>query len=1319
MKKPIKREVICVCVFLFATLHLVADPPYLFTKLSEKDWVIPSANSIYKQDGKFLWLGTNHGVYRFDGYTFKHYSDHAADCATQDDRIYKVVTDDLNNLWILTNRGLGIYNSENDNFEYEKTRDSVQGPVFSSCSLKNGMLFGGQDKIFFFDYKTKRLTSLPFFQDTKGTNNLTHLCKLSEEEIIVNSKNDILKLNLNNHHVTTFKCADEISCLYVDDSKRIWAGSYNNGLTCFTADGKIIKNYNNTNSRLNCNAILCIAQQDSLLWIGTDGGGINIINTQNDTFTILKHIMGEPQSFPPNSIKCLFRDKNESIWAGSVRSGIIRIRKSHINSYIETYQDSQYGLSNKTVLALFQDSPQQYLWIGTDGEGINRMDLTTRTFKHYPHTNGKKITSIANYNTNNLLLSIYLEGLFLFNKQTGKLQPFSIKDNHINTDFLVSKISTNLYNETNDKILLLTNKIYRYHTKTQQIEELVIDSVKGNTNILPAGMYNSQLFFYDNLAIYKLKRNSSTLETVSIIPKGQHINSADMDTHGDIWIATNEGVMIYSYEKNTFRKINSSLFHNISTIKTDKQGNAWIGEKDKLYAYLHQTNSFALFGESDGVAPNEYIQKSRLVTTQGDVILGGTQGLVIIDHLFELKNIEIPKIELTEVKIDDEVSPYKEVDNEKIIHVASNNEAIEIQIATIENDILRPKVYKYEVKGANEYVLESYFPILKINSPIPGKSSVYASCRTRNGEWTKPTYILTIDVQQEWYKTPLFKLACVVILLTMIVYAVISRYRRKENLLKLELKEREKDIYEAKVRFLININHELRTPLTLISGPLKKLIQNTEVSSTQYTSLNKIYHQAERMKGLLNMVLDLRKMEVGKGSLNIESHPINDWIHNIVADFDEDDNASGIKLKTELTDQLTTINFDSKKCEIILTNLLVNAIKHSSRGDTIRITSEVTDDDQYLTVSVIDQGPGLPEADIDKLFTNFYQGENEKTGTGIGLAYSKLLIELQDGYIGAKNNETRGATFFYKLPLNLPVGDKGCESKPYLNQLLVDNKKESKIDYNLKTKAYDTSMKTILIVDDNIELTEFISESFTNLFKEVFIAHNGIEALQLLAKVQPDIIVSDIMMPDMDGYELCQNIKNNIEYCHIPFILLTARNEALSSKLGYKIGADAFISKPFDIDSLYDIIASKLKIRDDMKQKYIRLSGLPEPEADTFNQLDEKFLIKLNEIITQNIENSALDIPFICKEIGISRASLYNKMKAITGISCNEYINKIRLEKAIALVKGTNKSFVEISDETGFSNSKYFSTSFKQYTGKTPTQYRKEYQSQQKDQHNQ
>ena len=436
------------------------------------------------------------------------------------------------------------------------------------------------------------------------------------------------------------------------------------------------------------------------------------------------------------------------------------------------------------------------------------------------------------------------------------------------------------------------------------------------------------------------------------------------------------------------------------------------------------------------------------------------------------------------------------------------------------------------------------------------------------------------------------------------------------------------------------------------------------------------------------MVLDVRKMEVGESKLQIQPYALNQWIEHVSQDFVSEGEAKNVRIRYQLDPQVNTVSFDKDKCEIILSNLLINALKHSPQDAEITITSELLSEKNSVRISIIDRGNGLKQVNTQKLFTRFYQGTGEQSGTGIGLSYSRILVELHGGSIGARDNQEAGATFFFELPLRQQSEEIVCQPKAYLNELMNDDSKEQLPEKN----TFDTSPYSILVVDDNPDLTDFLKKSLGEYFKRVVIASDGVEALQLTRNHAPDIIVSDVMMPRMNGYELCKNIKEDITISHIPIILLTARDDKQSQLSGYKNGADAYLTKPFEIEMLMEIIRNRLKNRESIKKRYLNTGLVPAPEESTFSQADETFLLKLNKIIQEHLDSSNLDVTFICKEIGMSRASLYNKLKALTDMGANDYINKFRMEKAITLITSTDMSFTEIAEKVGFTTSRYFST---------------------------
>lgn len=1311
MKKQIIRTLI---ISFFICIQTVLNPlslyaeHYIYKQLTIKEGILTAIYSIHREGNKYIWFGTKKGVYRYDGYESKRYNLKGEQYTNI---TYHLTPDGIGNFWAFTEKGLFLYDKGKDEFKEVYNSNGQSIPAFSYYMVQDGFLIGSSNYIYKYNYQTKNIEVVKQLTFPKRFNIQYIYLSPTDKEIFFCGvgRHGVMSLDLTNGEIKTniFQTSMPISCFFIDSHDRIWIAGYNYGLLCFDQNKKQLFNFTPQNSSLNNKIILCMTEINDFIWLGTDGGGINILNPKTGEFKILSHVPGDQHSLPANSIRCLHNDHYNNIWAGSIRDGIINIHEGNIQTFSDTYFNGKYGLSNATVLSLQQDlSTANHIWIGTDGEGVNCFQVTENEFVHYPQTKGMKIASIINYTPTELLISAYSKGIYLFNTRTGALRPFDINNEEINNQVKYVGKTINLHRENDHNILLLSNQAYRYNLQSHQTQRLIKPHAQRDAIILPIATLNGSSFLYDQQCIYELKEDSIHIQEIFSIPKNGIIHSVSMDTKGNFWIASNNGLSKYSPSEKAYQTFPTNLFKEATSVICDNQGRVWVGANNMLFAYLIHQNSFAILGASDGVQPNEYLEKPHLLSSKGDVYMGGVKGLLRIDRNFKIDTIEVPHLILTDMKIDD-VPIQNLPEDGTVIEFPWNSKVLYLQIMSLEKDLFRPKIYKFIILGREEQRLESTVPYISLRGLSTGKHIIYVSCTTRSGEWTEPVKLVEINVLPPWYKTWWFVLLCAFCLAAIIIGIFVTLLRKKSNKLKWEMKEHEQQIYEQKVRFLINISHELRTPLTLIHAPLKRLLQQMSPESPYYVTLQKIFHQSDRMKHLINMVLDLRKMEVGENQIHIEPHHINQWLNEIFNDFKDECQAEGITLKLETKQQLDTLNFDKGKCEIILTNLLVNAIKHSSPNTCIRIRCEQTDH-ETIRFSVSDEGTGLTPNDMEKLFTRFYQGDERIAGTGIGLSYSKMLVELQGGTIGACNNPDKGATFYFELPLHIQTGKYTCQPKPYLNELLSpelsDNNNEPK-----DTLFFDTQHIDLLLVDDSTELIDFLKESLQDKFHHIYTAYNGKEAVKILEKATPHIVVSDIMMPQMDGYELCRFIKQNMDFSHIPVILLTARNEERSQLEGYKLGADAFLAKPFDIETLYEIICSKLKIRENIKQRYSQTTFIPNPQNDTFSPVDENFMLKLNKIIAEHISEPDLGIPLICHEIGMSRASLYNKLKAITDMGANDYINKIRIEQAIQLITTTDLSFSEISDRTGFSTSRYFSTIFKQQTGMTPTQYRNEH----------
>ena len=1298
----------CLIGCLFFNIFPLYANHYYFQQLSLKEGVPAYVKCILTEKKGFVWIGSNSGLGRFDGYELKQYIHHTNDSTSlPHNSIYQIIEDKQHNIWVLTKAGVAHYQSISDDFRLLKTANGRIVYAQAACLIPEGIAFGCQNKIIIYDYKSQSLNTLQEFA-VENPFIITSIIPWDKETLLCSDRwRGMLLVNIHTGKTTSppFKYGKDITDIFIDSQERLWTASYSYGIDCFSRNGNLLATYNTHNSKLSSNIVLSITERDSLIWIGTDGGGINILDPLKKEITVLEHIPGDNYSLPVNSIRCLYND-GKNMWAGSIRGGLINIREVSMTTYKDTFLGHTAGLSNSTVLSIYEEATDK-IWIGTDGGGINLFNPVTKKFRHFPTTWGDKVVSITSFSENELLISIFTKGLFIFNKTTGISQQLVIINEAINKQIILNGKTTEVYQNTPETFLLMSDCIYLYNKMTQHfypIKNPKKTEILGT--VLPIYSTPKETYLYSMQHILRINHQSNQIESLFNCSKDTVINSVTCDGSGIFWIGDNYGLSSYNSITQKAERIPTPLFNHVKSVVYDRKGKLWLGTADGMvFAWLIKVRKFVPFGKSDGVILNEYINKAHLLSISGNVYLGGINGLLEIDKDITTEITEKAPLQLIDIKINGVPFKFQQTEPIKRITIPWDTQMFTVKVLPYGDDIFREKIYRFQVMGPNNQNIDSHRPELTIRSLPTGTYHILASYTTRTGDWTSPQQMVTLIVMPPWYKSWWFIFCLAVILLVIITLAVFFTIRRKESKLKWTMKEHEKQVYEEKVRFLINISHELRTPLTLIYGSLSRMLKHLSINNSQYASLKRIYKQAQRMKDLINMVLDVRKIEVGGSQLLLRPQELNVWVEQIVMQFVEEAETSNVQLSFLPDKRIEVVSFDANKCEIVLTNLLINALKHSPQNSQISISTEIIAEGQRIRIAVSDQGKGLKEVDPNLLFTRFYQGNNEQEGTGIGLSYAKILVELHGGSIGATDNHEAGATFFFELPLVTKETEIICQPKAYLNELIANTGEKEKQYENI----YTTSKYSILLVDDNKDFIAFLKESFDDKFNKILTAKDGQEAIILAKQYCPDIIVSDVMMPRKNGYELCREIKETIEISHIPVILLTARNDQKSELQGYNNGADAYLSKPFEVENLWKLINSQLYNRELIKSYYQKALPLPTPENSTISQADETFLLKLNMIISENMEEKAIDLDFLCQEIGMSRSSLYKKLKALTGISPNDYINKLKIEKAIVLITTTNLSFTEISELTGFTTPRYFSTAFKLYTQKTPTQYKKEF----------
>lgn len=1289
-------------LLLFTLLHSISEAKqYFFQQIPSQNGLSSMVRCMeVSQEKGYVWIGTRSGIGRFDGYEQRRYLR---------GNVTHILEDEEHTIWAITEKGVFRYNEKEDKFTL--VRDKDNNPVIASslCLWEDGVIFGGRGSLYKYNYED-HIINLFHTLKPNGKYHISNLYQWDSRTLLATNrwaKALFIDIATGNTRPVPFN-SEQIISLLIDKKGNVWVAHYNQGVSCYDRNGKQLQTYHTQNSPLKTNVVLSLEEHNGQIWMGTDGGGIHILNPQTGKISTLRYIPGDRYSLPANSILCLYNDKSDNMWAGSVRNGLINIKEVGMKTYQDVLPGQNYGLSEKTILSIYQDHDNQ-IWIGTDGGGINLFDPATGKFHHILSTWEEKVASITGMDKDHLLVSLFSQGLFIFHKETHRYQPLVIINDSIN-DILCHRGKTvNVYQNTPETILMLSEIPYKYHIGKKQF--IPITKGKGITDIvgtlLPINSTGEDCYLHDLEHIYHINSSLNELELIFTCQTDTVFNSVSQDENGLLWIGSNHGLSYYNPGTKQYTLVPNTLINEISSLICDRQGRVWIGTEEKLFAYLIKEKKFILFGEPDGVVQNEYLEKPRLLSSSGDIYMGGVNGLLHINRHLPDEPALLPTLQLADILVGGE-RVYDRISNDHQLSVNEKSKPIIIKIITRDKDIFRKPMYRYTITGLNGQNIYSYLPEINLSSLPTGSYHIKAACSTRNGDWTADYDILTLTVLPPWYKSGWFILSCTLFIFISVILTFILILRNKETKLKWAMKEHEQQVYEEKVRFLINISHELRTPLTLIHAPLKQLMDKLTADNENYPLIQSICKQSERMKNILNTVLNVRKMEVGQSTLHIQSIQLDEWAEQLISDFKPEASVRGITLVYQPEPEIQTLCFDKEKCTTILTNLLINALKYTPDESTISISTRLSEDRTRVRISISDQGPGLKDVDTNNLFVRFYQGNNSRPGTGIGLSYSKILVEQHGGNIGAYDNKnfgSPGATFWFELPLNTEPGNITLHPQEYLNTLLAPTQETESIPEQQEENKTAQS-HTLLIVDDNKDLTDYLATALKDRFKTIWVAADGEEALRLCREKRPHIVVSDIQMPHMNGYELCKQIKEDLEISHIPVILLTARNDEESQLYGYKNGADAYITKPFEVSMLYAIVCSQLHNRERMRTRYTDIGPLPPPEEGTFSSADEEFLNRLNQIITEHLDNEQLGIPFICNKIGISRASLYNKLKALTDMGANDYITKIRMERAIWLILHTELSVNDIADKTGFSTARYFSTVFKQHTGCSPTQYR-------------
>jgi len=1311
--------------------------------------------AIYKDSKGYIWIGTRDGLNRYDGYSFKIFRhDDLNDNSISNNFVNVITEDDQGVIWIGTNNGLNAYNRTTGQFTVYKNRSAdnttiSDNKILSMLRTSEGLWIGTENGL---NLRSNTSNSFEQFHNTihnensLSDNQIWALFEDSNRNLWIGTANGGLnKKDKKSNSFTRYThkkqnavISNFIRSIAEDADQNIWIGTSADGISILDQKGNFshITSDPKSKNTLSNNRIKTLSfDKDFNLWIGTYDG-LNFYNTSTKTFEIFKNIDGNTNTLSQNSIRSLLIDNNGFLWAGTYFGGLnlLNLNSKQFTHYHHN-PTNENSLSYNIVSAMVEDK-QQNVWIGTEGGGLNYFDFKKQSFSRIEKFAGKvldhkTIKSLLIDSKENLWVGTHLNGLSFLNLNTGKFQEFRV--NHLDENGLIDNSVISLLEDRSGKIWIGTeNGLNLYDPKNKKINRVTIKDnnepitslFEDSKNNVWVGTKTKGLFLFEKGTINHFihdKMNPTSLSHNSIYDVFE-------DSTGQIWIGTyGGGLNLFNPTNETFSnfKTRDGLVNNIVyDIMEDTEHNLWISTPSGISKYKLGSNTFKNYTTNNGLPIDEFNSKSSLKHSSGNFYFGGFNGLVRFNPKEIKDNFVAPEISLTELKLrnqlvipNDNTNLLKySLDETKVVTFNHDQRIFSINFVALNYAQLGQNQYAYMLEG-----LESDWNYVgnkrsaTYTNLSSGNYTFKVKAANNDGIWSEEIASLKIIKLAPYWQTGW---AYFIYFLLGILFFLLGRKYfllklNLENELKLEQLEKQQleDLTQLKLKFFTNISHDFRTPLTLIHGPLQQLISRSETKE-EHGHLILIKKNVNLMLRLINQLMDFRKMQTSKLKLKLIKEPIVPFIKETLYSFQELAKSHDIKFLFISRVSNKNIYFDKDKLEKILYNLLSNAFKYTPDGGKITIEiytkyDQETKEKTFIEMSVVNSGKGIKKKDLENIFDRFYQGKNEteyaESGSGVGLALVKNLIELHQGYITADSVLDSHTEFVVGIPLS-DVYEEEDKVEVEPTELV---ERQSEIGKSSAPKKESSTKKeyTILVVEDNKDLRQFLSETLSSDYN-ILTAENGEVGLEIIKEHKPNLVISDIMMPKMNGLEMCKAIKEDSKTKHIPIILLTARTATSVELDSYGSGANDFISKPFNIDVLKSKVQNLITSMDSLKN-YSRKEVLLEDTEINNSTADEKFLKKLSNYIRDHIDDVDLNVNKTSEDLGISRVHLYRKTKAITGQTPVEFIRNFRLTVAANLIDQENYNVNEISYNVGFQDVSYFRKMFKKKFNISATQYAK------------
>lgn len=1339
--KTIMKKYLFLLLFLFLSIFAFSQKYQVksldITDGLSSDYVLNMAMDKYG----FIWVATEEGLNRFDGSRFYTYYKHNSDNSITGNELNCVLDDPKDNkMWIGTQReGLNVFDYDTDKFSSyrhdKKDRNSIVTNDITSISASvdssiwvttywGGIEYFDKSNQHFIHYNKKNVRGLPSNQAWSvcdAGNGLIYVGHVYDGLSVIDTHNRVAHNYKHNNADPNSISGNEIHCIFRDKNGNVWIGT-NNGLDLFdTLNGKFIHYDDGGKAH---HPIFSIKQMsDGKLWLATEQGGVAILDINagmyvgnaNCKYDFIQEGNGE-LDLTGNSVRCVLEDEYHNVWLGLYGAGINFITRNTPLFSLLNYSpvNPEKHISTKSVIGLGFDTKGNLL-VGTDGDGMNVFD----TEKNRIHSNislpGRSVQVVHRDKNGNIWIGCFSDNAYVRRASGGLSKIFkeTVDVRCFCEDGNVMWVGTSSGIYTVDINTLKVIKAYKI--KESLVRTICLDS-KHNLWI---GTFGDGLVKYDHSI-----RHKHAYSTDNGFPSNT-VNGIIRGNDGAFWLATGEGVVCFPDEHKNLYKVykqdNNLNNTNIRAIAQDRKGNVWVSTNKGISCLKKGETSFLNYGYKDNVALGNYNPSSVTTSPTGIIYFGSTRGLTYFNPSEVLSNNAAPKVFITAVDLPLGEKALSDstinLIGKKQIELGYNDNTFTLHFNVRDYSLLGRVEYSYRLNGLQGDWQTTEDNVITFRDIPYGSYTLEVRCRRHNQEWTTDVATLDLTVNPPFWLSWWAKLIYTISIISLAVYIFrsYSRKMRLEYLLSSEKRkhEQQQELNDERLRFFTNITHELRTPLTLILGPLDDFSHSNELSDKVKHKLAVINRSAKRLQELINQILEFRKTETDNRRLCVVRGNIVSAVHEVMLKYEELNRNESVRIRFVSAENDIKMYFDNEVINMVIDNLISNAIKYTDRGEIIVCVERVINDGRRMVqIAVHDTGHGISADALPHIFERYYQenSPHQASGTGIGLALVKSLVALHQGQISVDSSVEHGSHFIISLAEDNIYPD-ALHGEQTSDE--SDDAEENGALVEKREDADENSREILLVVEDNKDIREYIATSFADKY-EVFQAEDGRGGLAIALDVIPDIIISDVMMPNMDGNELCKILKNDQRTSHIPVILLTAKVSNDAKEEGYDAGADSYITKPFSVSLVESRINNLLEQRrrllnsanDSRSGHDLSLSEKNEILKESMNKVDQEFFDNLNKILDDNI-SGVLDVNFLTEKLNMSTSTLYRKMKALTGISINEYVRHYKMQHAEKLLLKNTYTINEITYMVGLSSVTYFRKCFKEDFGYYPTEYLK------------